>query len=277
MLDGVSLEQLLFFIAAAEEGSFSAAGRRLKRAQSVVSQTVSNLEGHLGMRLFDRTARFPALTVQGRALLANARAVTSQMDLLKARVKGLAGGSEPDLTMAVDPTLPISIFTEAASALREQFPETAIRLHVEGWGAAIQYVLDGRCAIGITASLITTPPELAREPLMEVRMATVVSSLHPLASYRRPIPAAILAKHIQLIHTDRLQPSAGPRLRRAVTEDMAPFPYRVQACVCTRGIRIRLPASSYGRGRPGERGPRSNQGRRLAAVLRQRHRNDCFI
>ncbi|TMH10005.1 MAG: LysR family transcriptional regulator, partial [Betaproteobacteria bacterium] len=44
MLDGVSLDQLRTFIAAADEGSFSAGGRRLRRAQSVVSQTLANLE-----------------------------------------------------------------------------------------------------------------------------------------------------------------------------------------------------------------------------------------
>ena len=68
MLEGVSLDQLRNFIAVADEGSFSAAGRRLKRAQSVVSRTVSILEGQLGVRLFDRTARFPVLTNQGRLL-----------------------------------------------------------------------------------------------------------------------------------------------------------------------------------------------------------------
>jgi len=39
MLDGVTLDQLRTFIAAVDEGSFSAAGRKLRRAQSVVSQT----------------------------------------------------------------------------------------------------------------------------------------------------------------------------------------------------------------------------------------------
>src|SRR5258708_5227580 len=57
MLDGVSLDQLRTFIAAADEGSFSAAGRRLRRAQSVVSHTLANLEGQLGVKLFDRSAR----------------------------------------------------------------------------------------------------------------------------------------------------------------------------------------------------------------------------
>ena len=79
MLDGVSLDQLRTFIAAAEEGSFSAAGRKLRRAQSVVSQTMANLEGQLRVSLFDRSARYPVLTEQGQALLREAKAVVNGM------------------------------------------------------------------------------------------------------------------------------------------------------------------------------------------------------
>ena len=94
MLDGVSLDRLRTFIAVADEKSFSAAGRRLRRAQSVVSQTMANLEGQLGVKLFDRSAaRLPVLTDQGRALLSNARAVAGDVDVLKARAKNLAGGT----------------------------------------------------------------------------------------------------------------------------------------------------------------------------------------
>src|ERR1700730_12408893 len=75
MLDGVSLDQLRTFIAAVEEGSFSAPVRRLRRAQSLVSQTLANLEGQLGVKLFDRSAHRPLLTDHGRALLADAREV----------------------------------------------------------------------------------------------------------------------------------------------------------------------------------------------------------
>src|SRR5260370_40113107 len=74
MLDGVSLDQLRTFIAAAEEGSFSAAGRQLRRAQSVVSQTLANLERQTGGKLFDRRGRVPTLTDQANALLSRVRA-----------------------------------------------------------------------------------------------------------------------------------------------------------------------------------------------------------
>src|ERR1700758_5218971 len=70
--------------------SFSAAGRRLGRAQSVVSQTLAHMEGQLGIRLFDRSKRIPVLTEAGRALLPDARAVTGNIDSFKARARGLA-------------------------------------------------------------------------------------------------------------------------------------------------------------------------------------------
>jgi DNA-binding transcriptional LysR family regulator len=65
MLDAVTLDQFRSFAAAADEGSFSAAGRRLGRAQSVVSQTLANMEGQLGLKLFDRSTRIPVLTEAG--------------------------------------------------------------------------------------------------------------------------------------------------------------------------------------------------------------------
>src|SRR3984885_7074207 len=101
MLDGVSLDQLRTFIAAADAGSFSAAARRLNRAQSAVSQTISGLEARLRVNLFDRTGRYPLLTEQGRQILIDARTVAAGIDQLKARAKGMAGGREAELSVAV--------------------------------------------------------------------------------------------------------------------------------------------------------------------------------
>src|ERR1700723_421735 len=131
MLDGVSLDQLRTFIAAVDEGSFSAAGRRLRRAQSVVSQTLANLEGQLGVKLFDRRGHFPVLTDQGRALLPDARAVAGDIDLLKARAKSLAGGLEPELSVAVDVMFPDTAFIAGVAAFQKEFPATLLRFDIE--------------------------------------------------------------------------------------------------------------------------------------------------
>ena len=201
MLDGVSLDQLRTFIAAADEGSFSAAGRRLRRAQSVVSQTLANLEGQLGVKLFDRSGHLPVLTDQGRALLADARAVAGDVDLLKARAKSLAGGLEPELSAAVDVMFPDAAFTHAVSAFQKEFPATLLRFDIES-SAVIEPVLDGRCAIGVVGSWAQLPPQLSHEPLLTVRVPMVVSPKHPLASRRGRIPITVLAEHIQISHID---------------------------------------------------------------------------
>src|SRR6202162_4657685 len=95
MLEGVTLDQLRTFIAAVDEGSFSAAVRKLRRAQSVVSQTLLNLEAQLTVKLFDRSARYPRLTEEGRSLLADARSVADNVDEFKARARALREGLGP--------------------------------------------------------------------------------------------------------------------------------------------------------------------------------------
>ena len=214
MLDGVSLDQLRTFIAAADEGSFSAAGRRLRRAQSVVSQTLANLEGQLGVKLFDRSGHLPVLTEQGRALLADARAVACDVDLLKARAKTLAGGLEPELSMAVDVMFPDATFTDAVAAFQKKFPATLLRCDIES-SAVIEPVLERRCAIGVVGSWALAPPQVSHEALLTIRVPMVVSPQHPLASRRGRIPRAVLAEHTQLSHIDPCDISLvlGPRIK----------------------------------------------------------------
>src|ERR1700688_6491 len=167
MLDGVSLNQIRTFIAAADEGSFSAAGRRLARAQSVISQTLSNLEGQIGVKLFDRSARLPVLTDQGRALLVDARAVAGDVDLFKARAKSLAGGLEPELSVAVDVMFPSVPLTAAVAAFQRKFPSILLNFDVES-SAVVERVLDGSCVVGVVGSWSRMPPSITREPLLTV-------------------------------------------------------------------------------------------------------------
>jgi DNA-binding transcriptional LysR family regulator len=74
-LDPIIFDQLRVFETVADAGSFSAAARRLRRAQSAVSYAIGNLEAQLGIALFERGRRRPVLTEAGRAVLADARAV----------------------------------------------------------------------------------------------------------------------------------------------------------------------------------------------------------
>jgi DNA-binding transcriptional LysR family regulator len=212
MLDGVSLDQLRTFIAAVEAGSFSAASRKLLRSQSVVSETVSNLEDQIGVPLFDRSGRYPKLTPAGEVLLADARNIINNVDLLKARAKGIAVGVEPELAVVVDVFYPIDAVTQVAKEFREKYPNVALRIYVEALGAAIQPVLDGHCSIGIIGSLPDVPPTLTNERLSGIAFLMVAASDHPLSSHKGKIPKEILGKHTQLVLTDRSELSAGRQI-----------------------------------------------------------------
>jgi DNA-binding transcriptional LysR family regulator len=209
MLDALSLDQLRIFVAAVDNGSFSAAGRQLGRAQSVISQSLGNLEAQLKVRLFDRAGRSPALTDQGKVLLAEARNLVQGADRLKARARGLAGGLEPELSVVMDVMFPIEVVTAAVSAFGAAFPDTPLRLYVEALGAVVQPVIDGHCAFCVMGTLPTAPPDFTRERLLAVPLVLVAAPGHPLAHHAGPIPQSVLAEHVQLVLTDRSVLSAG--------------------------------------------------------------------
>src|SRR6202166_2589847 len=212
MLDAVSLDQLRAFIAAVDEGSFSAASRKLLRSQSVVSETISNLEQQIGVQLFDRSGRYPKLTPAGLAVLGDARSIVTGVDLLKARAKGMSVGLEPELSVVIDVFYPIDAITRVAKEFRQKYPGVALRIYVEAAGGAIKPVLDGRCSIGVIGSLPAIPDTLTYERLPGIAFLMVAAREHPLASYKGKIPKAVLGKHTQIVLTDRSELSAGREL-----------------------------------------------------------------
>lgn len=203
MLDGVSLDQLRTFIAAVDEGSFSAAARKLNRVQSAVSGWVSGLEEQIGVVLFDRSGRFPKLTPEGTVLLADARNIVAGVDTLKARAKMLNAGLEAELSVIIDVFFPTSIVSAAVKAFSERFPFTPLRVFVEGLGAGYEPVLDGRCSLGILAALPVAFPSLVTERIGEIPLVVVASAKHPLAEFDSEIPKRELSKYVQLVLTDR--------------------------------------------------------------------------
>ena len=209
MLDGLTLDQLRTFICAAEEGSFSAAGRKLGRAQSVVSHTLANLEVQIGVPLFDRSSRYPRLTAQGKELLLAARGVADNIDAFKARARTMREGLEPELSVAIDVVYPMAVLTKAVGLFKATFPNTPLQLHVQALGGVTQLVLERRCRIGIVGTLPIIPDQLQSAPSLEITFVSVVAPTHPLSAWRGVVPQSEIATHVQIVLTDSTQLSNG--------------------------------------------------------------------
>lgn len=107
-VNGLTLQQLRYFITVADEGSISAAADLLYVAQPTMSAAMKELEARVGRTLLVRSARGVALTADGAEFLGYARQVVEQVELLEQRYLGrppsrrLLGVSTQHYSFAVD-------------------------------------------------------------------------------------------------------------------------------------------------------------------------------
>ena len=201
MLDPMTLDQLRVAVAIADTGSFSAAARRLQRAQSAISQSVRALETTLRLPIFDRSARTPRLTEAGRALLDDARRLLRGAEALRARAQDMVGGLEAELALAIDPLVPSDVVMAALRGMGEAFPGLPVRLLTEAMGAPERHLRDGTVRQALCV-LMSRPHDLEAEFLTSALLRPVVAAAHPLAALDGPVPREALSDHVQLVLTD---------------------------------------------------------------------------
>ena len=199
-----SLEQLQIFAAAAQAGSFSAAGRVLNKTQSSVSAAIANLEIDLGVQLFDRTTRLPALTEPGQRLLREVSEVLDRCLVLEGHAQSLGDAIEASLTLAIEVPHNTLIAPLAAFAAAFPFVDLDIRHPLHGDVSAL--VQRGEAQLGIAFALPGYARELEFVQLGKLVLAHVAARDHLLAR-QREVSFADLHRHRRLAfsaHSERL-------------------------------------------------------------------------
>lgn len=207
MIGNLTLDQLRVLVTIADVGSFSAAGRALRRAQSAISQAIATLEAMQGVTLFDRSRHRPQLTDAGRVLVDQARLVLASAARFEAVAAGTRQGLEPELALAIDPLVPTAPLIDSLRALSRRYPDLPVSFSTEGLGGALRRLRSGSAALGICLLLPTVPEDMLAHPLLRVPMRAVVAPTHPLASLTRPVSSSELEPHVQLVLSDPIDPS----------------------------------------------------------------------
>lgn len=203
-----TLDQLQLFLAVAETGSFSAAGRRLNRAQSVVSYAIANLEAQLGYRLFAREGtREPVLTAAGKATLEDARRMAEVLQSIRARAEGFHQGLEAELTVSVDVALSSPVLVGVLKAFDRQFPTVALTLHVGSLGLILDHVVSGMADLGLGSDPQTTDVRAIKVGVTSI--LPVAAADHPLARSGGPLRLEDLLDHIQIVVSDQSDRTQG--------------------------------------------------------------------
>lgn len=208
----MTLEQLRCLHAAAECGSFSAAARRLGKAQSVVSTTIANLEIDLGVMLFDRRARNPVLTAAGERLLQQARGILTQCDRFTALAGELAAGVESRLTLAVDDDSLLPKLGSLLEAFALRFPDVELELLFPVMEDLTDMLLSGRAQLGISYEQPQPESALSCVPIGQIRLPLVCAPSHPLA-HRSPLTQSDLQSARQIMVAARREGEIRHRFR----------------------------------------------------------------
>jgi len=194
----LSLQQLKTFVVCAELGSFSAAARKLGKAQSVVSQAIANLEIDLGQPLFDRSTRKPTITEQGQRLLAHAQATLVQSQELESTAKALAAGDESELCIVVDPALLLPSLYQLLESFCQQFPATNLTLNVANSDEIPNIVKTQNAQFGLMLIDGSMPTGIELGLLGQLPFYVVTHPKHPLTQLTN-VTRAELAKYRQLL------------------------------------------------------------------------------
>lgn len=199
-----SIEQIRTVLAVVEEGSFAAAGRRLRRATSVISYAIANIEAQLGVRLFARDGtRRPRLTAEGAAVIEELRRIEAALAGLGARVEALNAGLEPRVALVVDVMYPSARLAAALRDFAARFPAVSLALRVEALGAVADLVLKDEAALGLAGPLAAEQAGIERRWLGQVELIPVAAPAHPL------VQGGAVGDQVQLVLSDRSSLSAG--------------------------------------------------------------------
>jgi DNA-binding transcriptional LysR family regulator len=125
----LTLKQLSYFVAVANEGHFRRAAERLHVSQPPLTQRIQALERDLGIQLFTRTGHRIELTEAGRLVLAEARAALTQVDRVREVARRVENGEAGRLRISIVCSVPfIPAFARATKAFQRDYPGVVLDL-----------------------------------------------------------------------------------------------------------------------------------------------------
>ncbi len=175
-----SIRDLLLFVAAYEEGSFTAAAVRENTTQSGVSQHMHKLELSFGVQLFSRTTGCVTPTPAGEMYYRHCIEILRAFQSSKADMAAFGGGFSSEILVGLMPTVTRCALSPALNAFVNTNPNTRIRV-IEGYSQVLtERVRSGEFAFAVvpafqgavglnTRPFLSTPEVLVSSRYSEMR------------------------------------------------------------------------------------------------------------
>ena len=197
-MDGLDLESVRCFEAAATHLNFRKAARAVRLSPAAFGQRIAKLEESLRTRLFQRTTRRISLTPAGARALPQAQRLLDEARELQRRVHEPSESIPYELTLGTRFELGISWITPSLSTLASNCPERKVHLAFGDNDDLIRHILRGEVDCAVTSYRLI-PAGLTYEPLHDEGYVFVAD-----ASVAKPLECASDAGEFTLldIHPD---------------------------------------------------------------------------
>ena len=176
----MEIHQLRYFVAVAEEGSFSHAAEREHVSQPSLSQQIHKLEAELNQQLFDRLPRATVLTEAGRSLLVYARQVLTAIADARRAVSTLEQEVAGMLAVGAIPSIALYVLPRLIPRFKQRYPKVTFELFEDTTDKLAQRLEDGTLDV-VLASSGDEPPTLERHSLGEESLLMLLPEKHRLA------------------------------------------------------------------------------------------------
>jgi DNA-binding transcriptional LysR family regulator len=191
-------------------GSMAAAARELNLVPSAVTYRIRQVEDALDVLLFDRSSRQAKLTVAGKELLRVGNRLLAELEQLANRVKRVATGWEPQLTLSVDSIISRGTIMELCEAFFALNPPTRLKLREEALSGTLQTLTAGQADLAIGVALEPgSNQDLQSKVLGNIKFVYVVAPHHPLANAIEPITDSMMLAHRVVAVADSVQRGSG--------------------------------------------------------------------
>ena len=179
----MELRHLRYFVAVADERSFSRAAEKLGIAQPPLSQQIQSLEKELDVILFDRTKRPLQLTSAGQAFLEASRSTIANLEQSIQRTQRIHLEELNCLTIGFTSSIANGVLPNILRTFRQHYPEIKLILWEENSAFQIERLRDHQTDVVFVYQNhdLTTANDLTMMPLSQEMLVVVLPQNHPLA------------------------------------------------------------------------------------------------
>ncbi len=208
--DVLTPDALAMLQAIENAGSFAAAARTMGMVPSALTYRVRQIEDALDVLLYDRSSRQAKLTRAGAELLREGARLLAEIDAVANRVRRVATGWEPQLTIAVDTIISKSTVMELCESFFSLNPPTRIRLRDETLSGTLEALTSGQADLALGVALDSANiAGVQGKPMGTVDFVYVVAPHHPLASAKEPLSDTLIQQHRAVAVADTIQRGSG--------------------------------------------------------------------